>query len=157
MQGRYYTFSQGSVQFFALDTNNNAPWKEQLKWLEKNLARSKAPWKVVFGHHTIYSSGLHGATEQLGDRLKPLFSRYGVQLYLCGHDHHYERTHPIQKTTYVVCGAGAAPRFVGKSSWTVAASDQLSFAAFEVYGDRIEIKGIDTQNKVFDQGFVLKS
>lgn len=92
----------------------------------------------------------------MGDRLKPLFSRYGVQFYLCGHDHHYERTHPIQKTTYIVSGAGAAPRFVGKSSWTAAASDQLSFAAFEVYSDRIEIKGIDTQNRVFDQGSVLK-
>ena len=40
MQGRYYIFSQGPVQFFALDTNKQAAWQEQLVWLEENLARS---------------------------------------------------------------------------------------------------------------------
>lgn len=33
MQGRYYTFVQESVQFFAIDTNSNANWKTHLYWL----------------------------------------------------------------------------------------------------------------------------
>src|SRR5260221_1410158 len=33
----------------------------QLQWLERALAASTAPWKFVFGHHPIYSSGrAHG-------------------------------------------------------------------------------------------------
>jgi hypothetical protein len=31
---------------------------------------------------------------------------------------------------------------------------QLSFAAYEVYSDRIIIKGIGTDNSVFDQGII---
>ena len=131
MQGRYYTFTQGPVQFFALDTNKQAAWQEQLAWLEANLARSPATWKVVFGHHPVYSSGLHGSTPRLME-LPSLFSRYGVQLYLSGHDHNYERTEPLQGTTYLVCGAGATTRPVFRSDWTAYARARLSFAAIEV-------------------------
>jgi Icc-related predicted phosphoesterase len=157
MQGRYYTFTQASVQFFALDTNSNAPWDAQIKWLDDQLARIPSRWKIVFGHHPLYSSGLHGGDKELAERLAPLFSRHGVQLYLCGHDHNYERTQPIDKTTYLVCGAGSNPRPVGKSVWTVLAKDDLSFAAIEVYENRIEIKGIDADGQIFDRGSVWRS
>jgi acid phosphatase len=71
MQGRYYTFRRGDVQFFALDTNNNADWKAQLPWLEQELSRSDAPWKVVFGHHQIYSSGQYGLNQPFIQTLTP--------------------------------------------------------------------------------------
>ncbi|MBM5810188.1 MAG: metallophosphoesterase, partial [Cyanobacteria bacterium M_surface_9_m1_291] len=60
MKGRWYTVRQGPVEFFMLDTNVNAPWQHQLPWLRKSLAASTAPWKVVVGHHPIYSAGLYG-------------------------------------------------------------------------------------------------
>lgn len=154
MQGRYYTFRQGAVQFLALDTNNNADWQRQLPWLETELNRSDAPWKIVFGHHQIYSSGHYGKNEKLIKDLTPLFQKYNVQLYINGHDHNYERTRIIDGTTYLTCGAGAGVRPVGRSEWTEHSAEKLSFAAYEVYRDRIEISAIDTKNKVFDQGLV---
>jgi acid phosphatase len=154
MQGRYYTFRRGDVQFFALDTNNNADWKAQLPWLEKELSGSDAPWKVVFGHHQIYSSGQYGLNEPFIQTLTPIFQKYGVQLYINGHDHNYERSQPINGITYLICGAGAGTRPVGRSQWTGYSAEQLSFAAYEVYSDRIIIKGIGTDNSVFDQGII---
>lgn len=154
---RYYTFRREPVQFFALDTNDNADWNTQLKWLETELSRSNAPWKVVFGHHQIYSSGHYGNSQQRIGTLTPLFKKYGVQLYINGHDHHYERTHPINGTTYLICGAGAGTRSVGRSTWTESAADQLSFAAFDVYGDQMVIRGIGTDDRVFDQGTIQLS
>ncbi|AFZ36873.1 metallophosphoesterase [Stanieria cyanosphaera PCC 7437] len=157
MQGRYYTFTQDSVQFFALDTNDNAPWDEQLTWLEENLARSQSRWKIVYGHHPVYSSGLHGGSQFLNDRLTPLFSRYQVQLYICGHDHNYERSKNIQGTTYIVCGAGAGTRPVSRSDWTAFSADILSFVGFEVYEKVIKIKAIDSTGKVFDKTAIFNS
>ncbi|HEY9834289.1 MAG TPA: metallophosphoesterase [Stenomitos sp.] len=154
MSGRYYTFRRGDVQFFALDTNHNADWKAQLPWLEKELSRSKTPWKVVFGHHQIYSSGHYGLNQPLIRTLTPLFQKYRVQVYINGHEHNYERTRPIDGTTYVICGGGAGTRPVGRSPWTATSAERLSFAAYEVYGDRILISGIDTNNQVFDQGII---
>jgi 3',5'-cyclic AMP phosphodiesterase CpdA len=155
MQGRYYTFTKKPVQFFALDTNKNAPWEEQLKWLEENLAKSSEPWKVVYGHHPVYSAGVHGDTLGLAERLTPLFYKYGVQLYICGHDHNYERTKPIEGTTYLVCGAGAGTRIVGSSPHTAYSVSELSFAGLEVYPNRLEIRGIDTDGLVFDTFSIL--
>jgi acid phosphatase len=157
MKGRYYTFRQDPVQFFALDTNGNAPWEEQLNWLEENLASSQSPWKIVYGHHPLYSSGMHGGDRDLIERLAPLFSRYHVQLYLSGHDHNYERTKLIKGTTYLVCGGGSNTRPVGHSSWTACSASTLSFAAFEVYSNWIKIKGIDREGNIFDRATIFNN
>ncbi|MGB3693115.1 MAG: metallophosphoesterase [Spirulinaceae cyanobacterium] len=154
MQGRYYSFTRGPVQFFALNSNPEAGWSKQLVWLEEKLAESQQPWKVVFGHHQMYSSGKYGVNQELIERLKPLFSRYNVQLYINGHEHHYERTQPIKGTTYLTCGAGAKLRPVGESDWTAHAVSRLSFAGVEVYSDRLEICGIGTDGQVFDRGII---
>lgn len=154
MAGRYYTFRHDSVQFFALDTNHNADWKNQLIWLEQELSRSDAVWKILFGHHQIYSSGNYGLNQPLIKVLTPTFEKHGVQLYINGHDHNYERTRSISGTTYLICGAGAGVRPVGRSDWTEYSASKLSFAAFDVYSDRIVISGIDTNNGVFDRGII---
>jgi Calcineurin-like phosphoesterase len=157
MQGRYYTFAQDPIQFFALDTNSNTAWEEQLNWLEENLANSQATWKIVYGHHPLYSSGMHGSDRDLIERLAPLFSRYQVQLYLSGHDHNYERTKLIDGTTYLVCGGGSNTRPVGHSSWTAHSASILSFAAFEVYSKWIKIRGIDREGNIFDRATIFNN
>ncbi|XZN91105.1 MAG: metallophosphoesterase [Microcoleus sp.] len=154
MAGRYYTFRRESVQFFALDTNHNADWKNQLVWLEKELSQSTAPWKVVFGHHQVYSSGVYGLNQPFIQTLTPMFQKYGVQLYINGHEHSYERTRSINGTTYLICGAGAGTRPVGRSEWTEYAASRLSFATFDVYEDRMFVSAIGTDKRVFDRGVI---
>ena len=163
MPSRYYTFVKGSVQFFALDTNQaysharhrETPWDAQLRWLKTELKRSSAPWKVVFAHHPIYSSGWHGSDRDLARDLSPLFAEYGVQLYINGHDHNYERTRLINGTTYITSGNGAKLRRVGRSRWTAYSSSQLGFTAFDVYADRVVISAIDTNNNVYDEAYIM--
>lgn len=155
MPSRYYTFRHKTLQFFALDTNVNANWQQQLPWLEKELSRSDAEGKIVFAHHPIYSAGLHGGNQNLERILTPLFQKYHVALYLNGHDHNYERTRAINGTTYLTCGAGSSIRMVGRSRMTAYSASQLSFAVLNVYPDHILINAIDTDNKIFDQGLFL--
>ncbi|MBW4680763.1 MAG: metallophosphoesterase [Microcoleus vaginatus WJT46-NPBG5] len=157
MLGRYYTFRRDSIQFFALDTNYNADWKTQLPWLEKELSSSDAPWKIVFGHHPVYSAGLHGSSKKLRQILPPLFEKYNVRLYINGHDHNYERTQVVKGTTYLTCGAGAGTRPVGHSEVTAHSVSKLSFAAIDIYPTHILLSGIDKNNQIFDQGIILLS
>jgi len=154
MLDRYYTFKRSIVQFFALDTNRNANWDRQLEWLDEKLSQSSAPWKIVFGHHNIYSSGVYGVNQRLVSQLTPLFKHYDVQLYINGHEHHYERTQPINGTTYLTCGAGAKLRRVGRSDWTDYATSQLSFATYDVYADQIAVRGINKNGKVMDRALI---
>lgn len=154
MQGRYYTFRRDAVQFFALDTNRNADWENQVIWLEQELSQSDALWKVVFGHDPFYSSGHYGVSQSLIKRFTPLFKKYNVQLYINGHDHHYERTRNIDGTTYLTTGSGAGVRPVGRSLWTEYSAERLAFAAYDVYPDRIEVNAMGTDKRIFDQGVI---
>lgn len=155
MASRYYTYQQGPAQFFVLDTTADAPWKEQLAWLEQSLQRSAAPWKIVYGHHPIYSSGQYGSDAALIKLLTPLFQRHQVQLYINGHEHDYERTQRIAGTTYLTCGIGGATlRPVGRSRWTACAESRHGFVVLDMHRDRTVIQAIDTQGQIFDSGIV---
>lgn len=109
MPARYYAFavsvdSETKAEFFVLDTNTfvesyrssekkikNLSGQEpgvQLQWLEAALAASKAAWKVVVGHHPI-ASGREPEKELVRD-IKPLLEKYGVQVYINGHEHAME-------------------------------------------------------------------
>jgi len=155
MNGRFYQFSAGDVDFFALDTNTNANWREQFPWLKESLAKSKAACKIAFGHHPFYSSGAHGGNPDFVKFLAPLFDQYGVQIYFCGHDHNYERFAPMGKTTYIVNGGGGAGlRPVGSSEKTVVSVARHGLCLVEVYPDQILLEAIGTDAEVFDRAII---
>jgi len=157
MKGRYYTYREKDVQFFVIDTNTNADWQDQMTWLNAELGRSSAPWKVVYGHHPIYSSGQYGTNPEMIRMFAPLFKKHQVQLYINGHEHHYERSTSIDGTTYLVTGIGGASlRPVGRSKTTEYSVSRYGFSAIEVYPDRLQIEGIGTDGRVFDRGVIAR-
>ncbi len=119
---------------------------EQLAWLERELADSKAQWKIVVGHHPVYSGGKHG-TEAMVDALKPLLDRYGVQVYLNGHNHTLE--HVIAGNThYLTCGAGSTPRPVSPVSGTqYALGSRLGFMAAQLEPGAMRFTFYDDQGQ----------
>ena len=152
MAGRWYQLHRGPVDLFMIDTNVNAPWQHQLPWLTKALAASRAPWKVVVGHHPLISSGFYGDDPAALRRLAPLFERYGVQLYINGHDHHYERSQPIRGTTYLVVGSGGASlRPVLPGSKSARALSVFSFAELEATNSTLTIRGWDAKGQKIDE------
>jgi 3',5'-cyclic AMP phosphodiesterase CpdA len=157
MAGRWYSLRRGDVAFFLLDTNVNADWGRQLPWLRRALAESDAPWKVVVGHHPIHSSGFYGSDPAAQRRLGPLFRRYGVQLYINGHEHNYERTRPIEGTTYLIVGGGGATlRPVRPSAISARAVSTFSFAEVEAAGDTLTITAWDRQGNRLDHGVIRR-
>jgi len=156
MKGRFYSLRQGLVEFFCLDTNMNADWARQLPWLSQSLARSSAVWKVVVGHHPVYSSGFYGNDLAAQRRFAPLFRRYGVALYINGHEHNYERSKPIAGTTYLVVGGGGASlRPVQPSGQSAKAISRFSFAELEAHRDGLTITAWDAQGQRLDRALIL--
>jgi hypothetical protein len=112
MPARYYTFAAGPARFFNIDTEG---WsKEQLDWIGKALSASRTEpgikWRIVYGHHPIYTSGVHLNQRRIGElrrELIPIFKEQGVDLYVAGHDHDMEhlRSDGIE---FLICGAGGA-------------------------------------------------
>jgi Predicted phosphohydrolases len=88
---------------------------QQKRWIDSILANTREEWKIVVGHHTVYSGGHeHGNTAELMALLIPMFQKYKVQAYLCGHDHNLQHLRPEGSyTDYIVSGAGSDLYSVG--------------------------------------------
>lgn len=155
MDDRYYTYAQGPAQFFVLETNANVDWKTQMAWLTQQLEESKAAWKIVYGHHPIYSSGVYGTNAEMVKRFSEVFKQHRVNLYVNGHEHHYERSRNIEGTIYLVTGnGGASLRSVRMSKSSEFAVSRFGFSTIELYENSMVIQGIGTDGKVFDRGIV---
>ncbi|KAL2864405.1 purple acid phosphatase family protein [Aspergillus lucknowensis] len=71
---------------------------EQYKWLTHDLAsvdRRKTPWVFVMSHRPMYSSAYSSYQKDLRDAFEDLLLEYGVDAYLSGHIHWYERMWPL--------------------------------------------------------------
>jgi acid phosphatase len=142
MPARYYTFtrtlSDGTrVQFFAIDSdpieNRRDEAAAQLAWLDSELGKSEARWKIVFGHHPLYSHGWHGTSRAMIDQLEPLFVKNGVDVYLAGHDHTLEMLKPVKGVHYVVTGAAGGPDKAYRVDWTDEAYYAATLGGFTYY------------------------
>lgn len=127
MPDRYYAHTEKindttDVLFVHIDTspfitdyrNNDSTYhvlgqdiNKQLHWIDSVLAYSHASWKIVIGHHPIYSSvDKHGNTRELIEDVLPLLQKYGVQIYFCGHQHFLQ--HLVHgNVNFFVCGSGS--------------------------------------------------
>lgn len=109
MPASYYTYTAGPVQFFAIDTielSDSALPNKEIAWLTAELARSKAKWKVVYGHYQIYSA-TRGDEQNLIQRLLPVLRNH-ADVYLCGHDHNLQELKPEDGVHFFVSGGGGA-------------------------------------------------
>ena len=126
--GRYYTFTQGPVQLFALDSDPNEPDGNsssslQAQWLQKQLAASTATWKIVYFNQAPYSSGAYyGSTTWM----QWPFQAWGATAVISGHDHDYERLVEDSNFPYFVVGTGGATL---DSFGTAVAGSQVRYSA----------------------------
>jgi hypothetical protein len=114
LAGLWYSFTAGSVRIISLN-NDDICFQDggnsyvrgysggaQKRWLEKELANARTDkrvdWVIVCMHQTAISTADHTNGADLGIRQEwlPLFDQYQVDLVVCGHEHHYERSHPLR-------------------------------------------------------------
>jgi hypothetical protein len=114
LRGLWYSFTAGAVRVIGLN-NDDICYQDggntyvhgysggaQRAWLEKELRAARADtgidWIVVCMHQVAVSTAdqSNGADLGIREQWVPLFDQYGVDLVVCGHEHHYERSHPIR-------------------------------------------------------------
>jgi acid phosphatase type 7 len=142
----FYSWNAGMVHYVAMSTeipfgisgDGGDLQQKQYEWLEEDLKaanknRDLVPWIVVHGHRSIYCS-CGGDCDQSAQTLRDgpffnetnqnrtfsyedLFFSHGVDLFINGHEHNYERNYPTYRsrsdlsnidpkaTVYIVSGA----------------------------------------------------
>ena len=115
----------------------------QVDWLERALGNSKAAWKIVVGHHQLYTvTGQHHDYAEMIDPFKPLLDRYGVHAYLNGHEHNLEHI-VVDNVHYITCGAGSATMPVVSPPPGQFASDHHGFMVMRLEVDGLGFSFID--------------
>ena len=157
---RYYSFDWGNAHFTALDFNTG-PDPDQVAWLKADLAATDKPWKFVFYHQAIYSSGPHGYeswVEANRRLLAPIFEQNHVDVVFNGHDHDYERTRPINGVLYIVSGGGGGPLYPVIPQSFSAYAESTDHAVFvAVDGCTLTLQAIKPDGTVFDSATLTKT
>ncbi len=87
-----YSFKYSNAEFFVLDVMS--PTEPQRVWLDEQLAKSDATWKIAMFHFPLQDPREADPRQEEG--WATLFDKYHVDLVLTGHVHRYMRTYPIR-------------------------------------------------------------
>ncbi|MCU4676792.1 tartrate-resistant acid phosphatase type 5 family protein [Catenovulum sp. 2E275] len=130
----------------------------QLSWLEQLLAGSTAKWKIVIGHHPMYSSGKrYGKTDSVRQKLEPILEKYKVQAYFAGHEHDLQHNQIKGKTVqHFISGAGSAVREVKAREFTEFAEAQAGFTALSVSQNNILVQMINAKGEIIYRTQIAK-
>jgi hypothetical protein len=115
-------------------------------WLERTLAEAPAnvKWKFVFGHHPLWTGGERmkaQETVELNKLLRPIFEKYHVNAYICGHEHNLQFIKPQGYTNYFISGSGSetTPCIIHPEGGQFAQSVN-GFMNFTVFPGRLKVE-----------------
>lgn len=174
----YYSFDHGDAHFVSLFI----PWygvsqmgtvtadgsrSGAYRWLTNDLARTGKPWKFVFFHQPMRTSGPHILDDydvdgrpdvgQIREALLPVFAQNGVQAVFCGHDHGWERFAPASGVQIIVTGGGGAVLYplYRRDPTSAQFAQRHHFVRVGVRGDEARVEAVLPDGLVLDQ-FTLR-
>eukprot|EP00755_Sulcionema_specki_P007987 Sspe_Gene.5761::Locus_1913_Transcript_1_1_Confidence_1.000_Length_1870::g.5761::m.5761 len=189
----YYSWDHGLVHYVAISTElwfGVVDWHTSmftlLEWLKKDLKkanenRANVPWIVVHGHRSMYCScdkDCGWGAWWLRESLEHIFFEYGVDFFVNGHEHNYERMWPTyhnksdqsninpKATVYIVTGAAGShemhePFTRPMPSWSAFRSNTFSYSRMIVHNaSHIHWEQVQTDPTLFpgaDYGRVIDS
>jgi len=197
----YFSWDYGLVHYVSISTElwfgvsspeTNVTKDSQLAWLRQDLAaanrkRNQVPWIVVNGHRSVYCScdgDCDGAAETVRKDLEPMLMEFGVDFFINGHEHNYERSYPMYQNKssrsnynptapiYVVTGAAGSsemhePFTLAQPAWSAFRSNSFCYTRMLVYNrthihwqqvqtDPTQFPGSD-YGKVIDDAWIVQN
>ncbi len=133
----------------------------QLAWLDAALRASTAPWKIVIGHHPIYtalddSDGYDHDQPDLIARLNPLLQKHNIPIYICGHDHCLQAVR-MEGIRYVVSGAGSQTYTPNAPIRGGFASGSHGFMTVQLSAERLDYALVDMFGKALYTDSIIRS
>lgn len=157
MPAAFYTYTAGPAQFFALDTQSIAWSEKQIAWLDRELSRSTARWKIVYGHHPIYSGGNYEDRPDLIAKLLPIL-RNRADAYICGHDHNLQALQPDAGVHFYVAGGGGAGLYdLRPYERSLFASRTNGFAVIDADVSHLKVSFVDVTGATVHESTISKA
>lgn len=125
----------------------------QKKWLNKVLGDvdPSIKWKIVVGHHPIFSGGSRTNTydtKAIRSRLKPILDIYNVDVYIAGHEHSLQYIKPSGKTHYFISGAASERTPVKLIEDMEMGASTYGFMTFSIRKNELLVQTINDEGEI---------
>ena len=154
---KYYDADSGmSESMKAQDTT------AQKKWLLKELATTdkKVTWKIVVGHHPLYSGGKrknNSETKSFEKNFAGIFDKYKVDAYFCGHEHDLQIIKPKGRyTTQFLSGSACTVRPSGAREGTLFFAEKAGFMTFAITNSKLFAQVVDADGNILYKTLIQK-
>lgn len=134
-----------TVRAVFLDSSTVAVDPAQLAWARSELEKP-ADMRIVFGHHPIYSGGLHGSLPHMEKLLLPMLEQH-ADLYCCGHEHNLQFLRSAAGFPLVVSGAAGEERTAWRKPQTEFFSGHMGTTFLRIDRSGIEIEMRDGRSR----------
>ena len=176
MPARYYSYDvqiddSTTATFFVLDTSPfitsyqkedkkyhvlEQPIDRQLHWLDSALANCKSQWKFAAGHHPVYAAGeKHGDTPEMIAQVLPLFKKYNVQAYFCGHEHNLEHL-KTENMDFFVSGGGSEGKGAATNAMSLYSEASCGFLTVSLTSKELKADFTDSTGRVVNTSTVTR-
>jgi hypothetical protein len=158
-----YSFTYKNALFLMIDATS--PIDAQTAWIEKQLATTKATWKIAMFHFAPYNR--EEPNLDIQKAWVPLFDKYHVDMVYGGHLHYYMRSKPMkagkvvssyQDGTAYLISVGIPNReqdFAAEPYAEVTDSKGQLFQYVKIDGNNLYLESVNLQGKMIDS-FTLK-
>ncbi|MDR6967717.1 ribosomal protein L31 [Flavobacterium arsenatis] len=126
----------------------------QKKWLIETLNTSdkSIKWKIVGGHHPLYSGGKrkdNPDTKGFEKKFAGIFDQYKVDAYLCGHEHDLQVIKPKGRyTTQFLSGSACEIRPTGYREGTLFSASEPGFMTFSINAKKLQVQAVNEKGKI---------
>ena len=128
---------------------------DQVQWISDNLDQLGQEWKIVLGHHPLFSYGQHGEEPSMIANLETIFIENDVDLYLCGHEHDMQHIKRENGPHYVIGGSAAKLRPSGSGPYSLFDASRHGFTYLRASPSLFEVYFVATDLNVL-YSFVLE-
>ncbi|WP_231491583.1 tartrate-resistant acid phosphatase type 5 family protein [Pedobacter sp. Leaf170] len=133
----------------------------QKKWLAKTLSEAdpSIKWKIVVGHHPIYTGGSRTEgydTKAVRSSLESTLKKYDVDVYLTGHEHSLQHIKPAGKTHHFISGAASEKTAVKLIPNAEMVASEYGFFLFSVTNNQIKVQTINDEGEVIYNTTITK-
>ena len=133
----------------------------QKKWIETELANasSNIKWKIIVGHHPMYTGGSRTEgydTKAIRNTLKPLFDKYNVDAFISGHEHSLQHLKTTGPTHHFVSGSASEKTSVKMIDEAKMVAAEYGFMMFSVDEKNLWMQAIDYSGNVLYKTVIQK-
>lgn len=126
---------------------------KQKRWMEKLLSTtsSNIKWKIVVGHHPMYSGGSRTEgydTKAIRNTLQPMFDKYKVDVYLAGHEHSLQHMRSGSGMHHIISGAASEKTPARLIENSLLSASEYGFFVFSVAGNELLLQTVNYTGKI---------